>query len=104
MPIRWSAMRVSEAADMMEKHISAAVEPLECAREVAKAALEIESLPGYMEQRIYSFLSEIDRAIGTGSHRGNLMGKLQDIRDNLPKADLEAEKKASSYGEMKSLV
>lgn len=44
MPIKWSVLRVMEAADMLEKHINAAVEPLECAREVAKAALEIPQL------------------------------------------------------------
>jgi hypothetical protein len=93
-----------EATDMMEEHINAAIEPLECAREVTKTALEIPDLPDYMRSRIYSLLSEIDRTIGSESHPGNLKDKLQAIRDDVPKADLETEKKAISYGERPSLV
>lgn len=106
MPIKWSAMQVMEAADMIEKHINAAVEPLECAREVAKAALEIPNLPGYVEQRIAGLLGEIGRAIGgtPAEPVGRLKARLESIRDSVPKADLEAEKKASSYGDKVSLV
>lgn len=106
MPIKWSAMRVLEASDMLEKHIDAAVEPLECAREVAKAAREIPNLPQYIDSRIQSLSSEIDRAIGSGpTGRGSMLkSRLQAIRDDVPKEALEAEKKASSYGEIKSLV
>jgi len=106
MPIQWSAMRVTEAADMIEKHISAAVEPLECAREAAEAALEITNLPQYMAQRFLSLLAEIDRAIGEyPSLRGSmLMSRLKAIRDDVPEDALEAEKKASSYGDRPSLV
>jgi len=99
-------MRVTEAADMMEKHINAAVEPLECAREVAKAALDIPELPQYVEQRINGLLGEIERAIG-GSHSepvGRLKARLQSIRDSVPKDALEAEEKKSEYGKQQSLV
>jgi len=106
MPIKWSAMQVMEAADMIEKHINTAVEPLECAREVAKAALEIPNLPGYVEQRIAGLLGEIGRAIGgtPAEPVGRLKARLQSIRDTVPKADLEAEKKDASYGERPSLL
>lgn len=106
MPIKWSAIRVTEAADMLEKHVNAAVEPLECAREVAKAALEIPNLPQYVEQHFHGLLSEISRAIG-GSHFepiGRLKARLQSIRDSVPKDTLEAEKKKSEYGKQQSLV
>jgi len=105
MPIKWSALRVTEAADMIEEHINAAVEPLECAREVAKAALEISNLPEYMGSRLHSLLAEIDRAIGDPSGRGSMLkSRLQAIRDDVPKDDLEAQKKVSAYGERQSLV
>ena len=106
MPRKWSALRVIEATDMIEKHINAAVEPLECAREVAKAALEIPQLPQYVEQRINGLLGEIDRAIG-GSHSepvGRLKARLQSIRDSVPEDTLEAEKKSAEYGKQPSLV
>ena len=106
MPIKWSALRVMEAADMIEKHIDAAVEPLECAREVAKAALEIPHLPLYVDQHFHGLLSEISRAIG-GSHSepvGRLKARLQSIRDSVPKDAPEAEEKKSKYGKQQSLV
>ena len=106
MPIKWSALRVIEAADMLEKHVNAAVEPLECAREVAKATLEIPQLPQYVEQRINGLLGEIERAIG-GSHPepvGRLKARLQSIRDSVPKDTLEEERKSAEYGKQQSLV
>ena len=105
MPIKWSAMRVVEVADMLEKHINAVVEPLECAREVAKAALEIPQLPQYVDQHFRGLIGEIERAIG-GSHFepvGRFKSRLQSIRDSVPKDALGAEKKTSSYGDKVNL-
>jgi len=105
-PIEWSAMRVVEAADMLEKHINAAVEPLECAREVAKAALEIPQLPQYVDQHFLGLIGEIDRAIG-GNHIepvGRLKARLQSIRDSVPEDALEAEEKKAEHGNQQSLV
>jgi len=106
MPIRWSTMRVMEAADMMEEHINKIIEPLECAREVARAAKEIPDLPQYVEQHINGLLGEIERAIGGTSAEpvGRLRARLQSIRDSVPEDALEAEKKNSAYGEQPSLV
>jgi hypothetical protein len=106
MPIKWSAMQVMEAADTIEKHIDAAVEPLECAREVARAALGIPNLPGYVGQRFAGLLGEIGRAIGgtPAEPVGRLRARLQSIQDSVPKDDLEAEKKTSSYGDKVSLI
>jgi len=106
MPIKWSAMQVMEAADTIEKHIDAAAEPLECAREVARAALEIPNLPEYVGQRFAGLLGEIGRAIGgtPAEPIGRLRARLQSIQDSVPKDALEAEKKASSYGTKVSLV
>ena len=106
MPIKWSAMQVMEAADMIEKHVNAAVEPLECAREVAKAALEVPQLPQYVDQHFRGLMGEINRAIG-GSHSepvGRLKARLQSIRDSVPKDALEEEKKSAEYGKQQSLV
>ena len=99
-------MRVVEAVDMLEKHINAAVEPLECAREVAKAALEIPQLPQYVDQHFLGLIGEINRAIG-GSHLepvGRLKVRLQAIRDSVPKDALEAEEKKVEHGSQQSLV
>jgi hypothetical protein len=98
MPIKWSAMRVMEAADILEKHINAAIEPLDCAKEVANAALEIPNIPGYVDQHFHGVLWNIDNAVR------RLRDNLQLIRNSVPKDALEAEKKTSSYGDKVSLV
>jgi hypothetical protein len=105
-PIKWSAMQVMEAADTIEKHIDAAAEPLGCAREVGRAALEIPNLPGYVGQRFAGLLGEIERAIGgtPAEPVGRLRARLQSIRDSVPEDALEAQKKASSYGTKVSLL
>jgi len=105
MPIRWSALQAKEAADMIEDHVNQAVEPLECAREVARAAGEIENLPQYMEHHFMMLVMEINRAIGGGYEgEGRLKAKLKSIRDDLPKDALEAEQKRQEEGVTGSLM
>lgn len=45
MPIKWSALHVSEAMDMVEKFVNRAAEPLEQAKIVANVARNIANLP-----------------------------------------------------------
>ena len=45
MPGRWSTLKVSQAADLIEEHVNNASAPLELAREEALKALEIPNLP-----------------------------------------------------------
>ncbi len=106
MHIRWSALQVSEAADMLEQYVNQAAEPLECAREVARAALQISNLPEYVAQDFRGLLGEIERAIGGGRFEpvGRLRARLKSIRDDLPKDALESEQKRRELGEQKSLV
>jgi len=96
--IKWSAVRVMEAADMLEKQINAAIEPLECAKEVARAALEIPDIPGYVDQHFHAVLWNIEKAVR------RLRDNLQSIRDSVPRDALEAEKKKNTYGRQQSLV
>jgi len=104
-PIKWSALLAKEAADMIEQYVNQAVEPLECAREVAKAAGEIEDLPQYMEHHFLVLVMEINRAIGGGHEgEGRLKARIQSIRDSIPDDALEAEQKRRQLGEQKSLV
>jgi sugar-specific transcriptional regulator TrmB len=63
-PIRWRALKVSEAADRIEEQFNHAVEPLEQARTVAREALKMDNLPEYMSQHFSRIIGEIDRAIG----------------------------------------
>ena len=45
MPIKWSALMVSEALDMVEEFVNQAVEPLEQAQIVVNEARNIANLP-----------------------------------------------------------
>ena len=106
MPIRWSSLKVSEAADMIEKHINQAAEPLEQARIVAREALKIPHLPQYVEQDFQRIIGEVDRAIGGSQFEpvGRLKAGVESIRKDLPSGAAESEKEQLARGETKSLL
>ena len=106
MPIKWSALKVSEAADMMEEFVNQAVEPLEQVRIVAREARQIANLPQYVDQVITRLLGEIDRAIG-GSQwepEGRLRSTIEAIRKSLPDGSIEAEQERLKHGTTHSLM
>jgi len=105
-PIRWSASKVSEAADMLEEFVNQAVEPLEQARIVAKEALNIPNLPQYVDQHFRGLRGEIDRAIGGSEWEpvGRLRARIQSIRDSLPQKAIEAEQAKAKSGNQQSLI
>lgn len=111
MPIKWSALKVSEAADMIEEHVNQAAEPLEQARIVAQEALKIADLPQYIQQAITGLLGEIERVTG-GNHTwgdrsyydGCIKRAIARLRDSLPSGAVEAEKKHIERGITSPLV
>ncbi len=106
MPIRWSALKVSEAADMIEGHVNQAVEPLEQARIVANEARNMPNLPQYVDQYLVRIIGEIDRAIGGSEWEpvGRLKVGIQSIRESLPDGAVEDERKRLESGRQPSLV
>ncbi len=94
MPIRWSALRVSEAADMIGEFVNQAAEPLEQIRIVAREAKEIPSLPQYVDQDFARLIFEIDRAIGGSQFEpmGRLKSAIEAIRKSIPEDAIEAER------------
>jgi len=106
MPVKWSALKVSEAMDMVEEFVDQAVEPLEQARIVAREARNIPNLPQYVDQYLVRIIGEIDRAIG-GSQwepEGRLKAGIQSVRDSLPEGAVEEEQKRLESGSQLSLV
>jgi len=106
MPVKWSALKVSEAMDMAEEFVGQAVEPLEQARIVAQEARNIPNLPQYVDQHLLRIIGEIDRAIG-GSQwepEGRLKAGIQSVRDSLPEGVVEEERKRLESGSQLSLV
>jgi hypothetical protein len=106
MPIKWSALRVNEAMDMVEEFINQAIEPLEQARIVANEARNIQNLPQYVDQYLLRIIGEIDRAIGGSQWEpvGRLKGGIQSVRDSLPEGAVEQERKRQESGSQLSMV
>ena len=106
MPIRWSALKVSEAMGMAEEFINQAVEPLEQAKIVAQEARNIANLPQYIDQDLVRLISEIERAIGGGRWEttGRLRAAIESVRSSIPKEAIEAEQERLKNGSTQSLI
>ena len=97
MPIKWSALRVSEAMDMVEEFINQAAEPLEQAKIVANEARNIVNLPQYLDQRLVQLIINIERI-------DYIKSSIESVRRDLPDEAIESEKKSASHGRQPVLV
>ena len=106
MPIRWSAVLVTEAMDMAEDFIDQAAEPLEQAKLVAVEARKIANLPQYIDQDIARLISEIERAIGRSQWEpvGRLRGAIESVRKSIPDGAVETERESARQGNQLALV
>lgn len=106
MPVRWSAVMVSEAADMIEEYIGQAAEPLLQARIVAREARRIPNLPQYIDDCFVRLLGEIERAIGGSQLEpiGRPRAAIQRIRQRIPEGAIEAEQERTKHGTTQSLM
>jgi len=105
-PIRWSALKVSEAADRIEEFVKQAAEPLEQARTAAREALKIANLPQYIDQDLTRIISEIDRAIGGSQFEpiGRIRAGIESIRKDLPESSVKDERESAKHGSTQSLI
>jgi len=106
MPVKWSALKVNEAMDMVEEFVDQVIEPLEQARIVAREARNIPNLPQYIDQHLLRIIGEIDRAIG-GSQwepEGRLKAGIQSVRESLPDGAVGEERKRIESGSQLALV
>ena len=106
MPVKWSALRVNEAMDMVEEYVNQVVEPLEQARIVATEARNIPNLPQYVDQYLLRIIGEIDRAIGGSQWEpvGRLRTGIQSVRESMPDGLVDEERKRLESGSQLSLV
>ena len=110
-PIKWSALKVSEATDEIEKLLDQAAEPLKQAQIFAREAREIPNLPQYITQGFNSILSEIERVTG-GEHNwgsqehyeGSIKRAIERLRSDIPKDALKADQVSQKYGSQSVLV
>jgi len=98
MPIRWSAVRVSEKADEIEELMNSIRPTLWRMREKAQELREIPNLPGYIDQPTASMTFKVD------NFNTYMKGYIERIRNRIPKDALEEERKALEYGRQQSLI
>jgi hypothetical protein len=106
MPIRWSAVKVSQAMDMVEEQVMKAMPYLEEAGAIAGRAKGIDNLPMYITQYLDRLIFDIDRAIG-GSYLepiGRLRAAIKSVRESIPKGAIEAEQQSTKHGSQQSLM
>src|SRR3989304_1949125 len=110
MPIKWNALMVSEAVDMVEEYFNQAMEPLEQAKLVATEARKIPNLPGYIDQHLSRLISEIERVTGGGlpwnqqTYPGNVRAAISSVRGSIPSGTVEVERQKLEGGKQLSLV
>jgi len=109
-PIKWSALQVAEAMNMVEEYVNQAIEPLEQAKMVATEARKIPNLPGYIDQHLSRLISEIGRVTGgtlpwnQQPYPGNVRAAITSVRESIPTGTVEAEKQNLEHGKQLSLV
>ena len=97
MPIKWSALMVSDAMDMVEEFANQAAEPLEQAKIVANEARNIPNLPQYVDQRLVHLVCDIERI-------DYIKSSINAVRKELPDRAVEAERISASHGRQPVLV
>ena len=97
MPIKWSALLVSDAMDMVEEFVNQAYDPLEQAKIVANEARKIPNLPQYLDQRLVRLICDIERI-------DYIKSAIKAVRNDLPDGAIEAEKRSLSHGRQPVLV
>ena len=97
MPIKWSALKVSEAMDMVEECIDEAAGPLERAKLVATEARRIPNLPQYVDQRLVRLLTDIERM-------DYVRSAIRAVRESMPSGTVEEERRGLESGRQLSLV
>ena len=98
MPIRWSAVSVSQKVDEIEELFNSVTPTLWQIREKAEELRRIPNLPGYIDQPAYMMTDKI------GRFKGSMKGYVERIRNLIPKDALEEERKAAEYGNQQSLI
>jgi len=97
MPVRWSALKVTEAMDMAVEFVTEADLPLSQAKIVATEARNIANLPQYLDQRLCRLIDQIERI-------DNVKAAIKSVLNAIPDEAIETETKASIYGSQPSLV
>ena len=97
MPIKWSAVKVSEAMDDAERQINLAESFLAEAKVKAEVARTIADLPQYVDQRLLRLICDIERI-------DNVKASVEAVRQSIPDGAIEAEREHIKNGSQQSLI
>ncbi len=97
MPIKWSAVKVSEAMDEVEVQIVLAESFFAEAKVKAETARKINKLPQYVDQHIVRLIYDIERIDCVKS-------SIKAIRGDIPDGAIEAEQRRIKHGNQQPLV
>jgi len=97
MPIKWSAVKVSEAMDEVEAQVNLADQFIAEAKAKAQEAKKIANLPQYVEQRVDRLIDQLDRM-------EYIKGAIESVRKDIPDGAMETEQESSKHGSTQSLM
>ena len=97
MPIKWSAVKVSEAMDEVEQQVSLAEPFLSEARARAEAARQIVDLPQYIDQYLVRLIAEIGRI-------DYVKAAIEAVRKAIPDGAIDAEQDRIRHGSQQPLI
>ena len=98
MAIKWSAVKVSEAMDMVELQLSCAQPFIDQALVVVQEARRIPNLAGYMDDR----LARVEWDIKEKFNRSKV--GIEAVRKAIPEGAIEEERKSLKQGSQQSLI
>ena len=97
MPIKWSAVKVDEAMNDVERQINLAESFLTEAKAKAEIARKIDVLPQYIDQRLIRLICDIERI-------NNVRSSIEAVRQSIPDGAIEAEREHIKNGSQQSLI
>ena len=97
MPIKWSAVKVSEAMDKVEAQVLLADQFVAEAKAKVEAAKKLPNLPQYMEQRLSRLVDQLSRM-------DYIKSAIETIRKDIPDGAMETEQESSKHGSTQSLM
>ena len=97
MPIKWSAVKVSEAMDGVEAQVALADQFIAEAKSKAVEAKKIKDLPQYIEQRINRLIDQLQRM-------ESIKDAIKSVRQDIPDGAIEAELEAGKHGKAEPMM
>ena len=98
MPIKWSAVKVSEAMDAIDAQLALAEGFIGEAHRIAEETKSIPHLPEYIDQPRYTLSDRLEQCIPS------FLSHTMRIREHIPTGAIEAEREAGKHGSTQSLL